>query len=71
MACDCASLARLLNLAHSRATTDAAGAGVGTAARCHAAHDSGGEEGGEGEPEEGSGSLSFTAASGRATGDDV
>ena len=67
----CASEAKLLNLAHSRATTDATGAGVGAAARCHAAHDGGGEECCEGEPEEGSDGLTFAAASGGATGDNV
>jgi hypothetical protein len=67
----CASQAKLLNLAHSRATTDATGTGVGAAARCHAAHDGGCEEGCEGEPEEGGDGLTFTASSSAAMSDNV
>lgn len=67
----CASEAKLLNLAHSRATADATGTGVGAAARCHAAHDGGCEEGCEGEPEEGGDGLTFTASSSAAMSDNV
>lgn len=62
---------KLLHLAHSRATADATGAGVGTATGRKTAHDGGGEERCECEPEEGGHGLTFTAASGGATGDDV
>lgn len=62
---------KLLHLAHSRATADATGAGVGTATGSKTAHDGGGEEGCECEPEEGGHGLAFTAAGGRATSDDV
>ena len=62
---------KLLHLAHSRATADATGAGVGTTTGRKAAHDGGGEERCESEPEERSRSLSFTAASGGSAGDDV
>lgn len=64
--------AMLLHLAHSRAAAaDATGAYVGAAAGSEAAHDGGGEESGEGEPEEGGGGLGLTAARAGAAGDDV
>ena len=65
------SLSHRLDLAHSRATADATGTGVSTTTGRKTADDGGGEESCECEPEERGGGLSFTAARGGATGDDV
>ena len=62
---------KLLHLAHSGAAADATGAGVSTATGREAADNGGGKESCEREPEERGRGLTFTAARGGATGDDV